>query len=131
MKADIKLPLWIPIIASIVSIVVAVLEFNVVDIIIIVGALSIITYFVLGFVRKRDALIIDNVTISIVTPIKRKEYDLTLIKDLELLDGNSILKCTYPVDDEAKTITLCSNIYTETLESVYEYLIKNNPSLKK
>ena len=131
MKADIKLPLYIPIVASILSIVVVALEFNLIDIIIITGALLIITYFVLGYVKRKDALIIENDKMVVVTPIKRREYDFSLMTNLDLVDGNSILKCSYPIEDEIKNITLCSNIYTEKLDTIYEYLCSHHPELKK
>lgn len=119
MRANIKLSPWLPFILVLATAVFLFFQFNMLDIIMMVGTALIIVYFVIGVIKRKDALIIEGTTLKVTSPIKTKEYNIEDLTAVRLVDYNTLIKGTYQ-GDEVKLIT---NIYDRPLEEIKEYLV--------
>ena len=127
MKADIKVAPWVPILFLAVAIFFALQEFNALDIIMISGSLLIIVYFVLAYIKRKDALIIEGNKMFVRSPFKVREFDIDNITNVFTNKGDAgVLKATY----EDEIVSLCTNIYQKDIHEVKEYLLKNYPHIE-
>lgn len=124
MKANIKLPILIPVIAVFSAVLLGLFTKSWVVIIIGLGALYLVVYFAFGFIKREDALVIEGNTMKVITPFKSKLYFIDKLSNLELLDNGSILKADYEEDSLIRRVSLCGNIYSVSLIEIYEFLIK-------
>lgn len=123
MKANIKLAPWIPIIVVLVLVLFLIEGFDVLDVVLILGGGFIISYFVLGYLRRKEALIIDDKSIQVRTPIKFTEFALQDITTVFIKEhDHDTLKAVY----HGETVTLCTNIYDCSIEEIKTYLIEHN-----
>lgn len=120
MKANIKLSLVLPITVTILSILVNVLSLEYFNIIFILGALYIDVYYILSYIRRENALIINNDYIKIKTAFKTKEYSIKDLDDFHYQNGDNCIRVKYNL----KSIILINDIYTEDLKNIYDHLIK-------
>lgn len=130
LKANIKLPIWLGVIAIIISILFTSFLFNALVIIIYLGTVYLIVYFVLGYIRREDALVIDNEFIKVKTPFKYKEWNISELNSVFLAEKVSMLKGVIIIDNVHTEVTICTNIYTKSLREIYSVLIKTNPDLE-
>lgn len=122
MRANIKLHIWIPFIFVLVIAFFLMQEFNVLDFVMIIGGLIIVGYFVMGFIRRKDALVIEGDTIIVTTPITKKEYTISDIsKVFYSPKDKGVIQATY----NGETINLINNIYDEEIEDIFAYLISH------
>ena len=131
LKANIKLPFWIGIVAIVISITFSTLSFNALVIIIYVGTLYLIVYFTLGFIKRKDAIVIDNEFMKVKTPFKYTEWKISDLKNVYLADNGSMLKGILITEDESTEVTLCFNIYDKSLSEIMSKIIENHPILHK
>ena len=131
MKANIKLPFWLGLVAIIISVLFSALSFNILIIIIYVGTLYLIIYFTLGYIRRKDAMIIDNEFVKVRTPFKYTEWKLSDLKKVYLVDNGSMLKGIIMIEDESTEVTLCYNIYDKSLSEIMKTIIENHPILNR
>jgi hypothetical protein len=127
MKANIKLHGWIPFIFIIVVVFFLMQEFNLLDIVMIVGGSIIVGYFVMGFIRRKDALVIDGDTMIVTTPIKKKTYT---ISDMTELLYHPKDKGILQAKLNGETINLCTDIYDQELCDIVAYLLSHYDHLK-
>jgi len=122
MKANIHLAPYIPFIVFVVVILFLLEGFDTFDVITILGGGIIIGYFILGFIRRKDALLVVDGILKIKTPIKTREYNIAEITELSIKKSdNATLKANY----QGETITLCTDIYDVSITEIKDYLLKN------
>ncbi len=129
MKANIKLPVWFPIIIIIVAAFFAIIDIGILTFVITGGALYLLIYFLLGYIRRKDAIIIEGNLLKVKSPFKTKEYEIDKLSNLSLVDNDSMLKGIY--DNSDRKITLCTGIYDVPLGEILLYLVTNYPHLSK
>lgn len=118
MKADIKLSFFLPIIVTVITIIVTVLSLEYFDIIFIVGAIYIDVYYVVGYLKRKDALVINNLDITIKSAFKVRSYEVSELSELSYIENESRIRAKY----DSATITVCNDIYSISLEEIYNYL---------
>lgn len=128
--ANIKLPLWLPFVAVAISALFAFYEFGALSIIIFIGSLYLLSYFVAGMIRSKEAILIDKKVMKVKSPFRYHEWQISNIKKIYLVDNNSMLKGVIIEDGNERTVTLCSGIYDVNLIVVADYLVNNFPHLK-
>jgi len=121
MRANIRLKPWTPIIVVIVVTVFLVEGFDVLDVVLILGGGFIVSYFMLGYIRRKNAVLIDGATLIIKSPFRINEYTIQDISEVFIkpIDTKS-LKAVY----QGETITLCTEIYDISIEEIKQYLMK-------
>lgn len=130
LKADMKLPIWLGLIAIVISIIFTSFLFNALIIIIYLGTVYLIIYFILGYVRRIDALVIDNDLIKVRTPFKYVEWNISEFDSVFLADKVSSLKGVIIIEDEVTEVTICTDIYSKKLKEIYSTLITSHPKLE-
>jgi len=131
LKANIKLPLWLGIIAILLSALFSLFDFSPIVIVIYIGTLYLIVYFIVGFIKRKDALIIDNELIQVKSPFKYREWIIKDIKNIYIVDNGSMLKAVILEEDQEIEVTICSNIYDKSLNEILQVIIENNSELQK
>lgn len=128
MKANMKLSFWIPFIFIFVVAAFLIQGFSALDVVMILGAVLIVGYFILGYVRRIDAIqIIDN-TMVVKTPITVKEYQLSEISEIYFKERDrSVLKAVYQNEE----ITLCTDIYDVSILAIKAYLLLHYPHISE
>ena len=124
-RANIKISLWVPIVFLAIMTAFIVIDFDVLDVVIILGVLVIVVYFIMGYIKRKDALVIEGNLLKVTTPIKTKEFDLSALKSLSLEDNGTILRGQYQ-DEIIKVIT---NIYDVSLSDIQHYLLEHYPHI--
>jgi len=131
LKANIKLPLWLGIIAILLSALFSLFDFSPIVIVIYIGTLYLIVYFIVGFIKRKDALIIDSELIQVKSPFKYREWIIKDIKNIYIADNGSMLKAVILEKDQEIEVTICSNIYDKSLNEILQVIIENNSELQK
>ncbi len=118
MKANIKLSLFLPILMTIIAIVANLISFEYFNLIFIAGAIYIDIYYLLGYLKREDALVITDIEITVITAFKTRNYLLDDLSNIKFLDGENSIRATY----NEKTIILCNNIYSVSLKEIHRFL---------
>lgn len=121
MKANIQISFWVPLIFILVSTVFFFVEFNALDVIMLVGVIIIVGYYAVGFFKRKDALLIEGSTMIVTSPISSTEFDLQELTSVALEDNGTILRGVY----HGQKIKLVTSIYDVSLEEVKHYLISH------
>jgi|GEM_PF-2484537 len=125
MKSNMKLPMWLPITTTVVTALLFFLETSIIHFLTVPLSIFLVSYFLIGFIKRKDALIIDSQTIKVRSPFRYREYDISKIRSVYLVDNNSTLKGVYETGDNLETIiTICTNIYDVSLTDICDYLLK-------
>ncbi len=124
MRSDMKLSLRLPLIFTVIVIVIVfiVREFDVIDVISIIGLTLIIGYYSLGYIHKKDALVIENDTMRVRTPFKAYVFTISDIQQIYVSGGEyGVLRGLYQQED----VILCGNIYFNSLREIKTYLLEH------
>ena len=125
-KTDMRLYFLIPVVFVSITFVFAVISFDIIDVATIMFSSWLLLYFVLGFIKRKDALTIENKRMCVITPFKTKEYDISNIKRVYCTQANGkMLKAVYEENGKKSTITLCNNLYKAKIEEIRDYLIEH------
>ena len=127
MTANIKISLVVPLVSIVLMSIFLYLEINVLSIIISVGALLIVVYYILGFIKRKDALVIKDGELIVTSPIKTRTFDLEKLKSVSLEDNGTILYGDY---DGTRT-RLITNIYDRPLTEIKNYLLISYAYIKE
>ncbi|QMS85050.1 hypothetical protein [Candidatus Xianfuyuplasma coldseepsis] len=128
MKANITMSPWIVFLFIVIMVLFLLQGFDLIDVITIIGVVLIVTYYVLGFIRRKDALVITDDKMIVKTPIKTREFDIKDISMVQLSSRESgVIKALY----KNEVVTLCSNIYSRKAEDILQYLITTFPHIKE
>lgn len=126
MRANIKLHLWVPFLFILVVAFFLMQEFNVLDIVMILGGIVIVGYFVMGIIRRKDALIIEEDTLQVTTPISKKEYTISTISHLQFsVKDKRMIQGTI----NGEIVNLIGDIYDVSIVDIYAYLISHYGTL--
>jgi|LGVE01.1.fsa_nt_gb hypothetical protein len=129
-KTDMRLYYIIPVIFVSITVVFAVINFDIIDVATIIFSSWLLLYFILGYIKRKDALTIENDIMRITSPFKTKEYNIYNIKRVYCTQANGrMLKAVYEENGERSTITLCNNLYKVKIEEIRDYLIEHYPHL--
>lgn len=124
-RANIKLSPWLPLIMIVLTSLFLFFQFNVLDVIMIIGTILIILYYIVGLIKKKDALVIEGTHIKVTSPITTREYDVKDIRSIALVDQDTLLQANY----QGKDIKLVTNIYDQSLLAIKEYLVRTYPHI--
>lgn len=131
LKANMKLPMWLVVIATLITILLTIHGLNLIHIIVIPACVFLIIYFSVGFVKRKDALIICDNTITVKTPFRTRKYEISKIKKVYIADNDSTIKGIYLEDNSETEVTILSNIYNVDIHNIVGYLLDNYPQLRK
>lgn len=126
MHANIRISPWVPLLFVLVLPITLLNDFGILDVILLAGALFILVYVALGLVRRRDALVIEGHTMTVVSPLHRRTYDLTKLASISLEDGGTLLRGVY----DGQRVKLVTAIYTESLEAIRSHLLQQHPHIE-
>jgi hypothetical protein len=101
-------------------------DFGILDVIVIAGAAFILAYVVMGIVRRKDALVIEEHTMTVVSPLRQRTYDLTQLSSISLEDGGTLLRGVY----DGTRVKLVTAIYTESLDAIRSHLLQTHPHIE-
>lgn len=122
MRANIKLTPILPIVFVAVTTLFLLGGLDPLDYVMILGTIIILAYFLLGYFRRKNALVIEDHTITIKTPFFRRHYDISELSDITLhTKSGKVIKATH--DD--RQINLVNDIYDVPIETIYNYLIEH------
>jgi len=127
MKANIQITLWIPLVFLALLVVFLFLEFDILQVIIILGVLIIESYFIFGYVKRKDALVIDENNVKATTPFSTKTFVLKDITSISLEDNGTILRGIY----QGEKTKLITNIYDVSLTEIKDYLLTHCDHIKE
>lgn len=130
LKGNIRLPIILPISSIAISTLFVFLRFTPMSIVIYLGSLYLVTYFTLGYIRRKDALLVDDEKIYVKTPFRYHEWDMNSIKKIYVTDGSSQIKADVIIEEEEQTVTICNNIYSVSINVIYSKIIEISPHLK-
>ena len=119
-RANIKISPWLPFIMVLVTALFLFVKFNVLDVVMIGGTVLIIVYYVVGIIKRKDAIVIEGTHLKVTSPIRTKEYNIMDITAVALVDHDTLIKATY----QDKDIKLITNIYDIDLIDIKEYLVR-------
>ena len=123
MKANIKMAPWIPLIFIMVSVIFSLQEFNTLDVILIVTTVFIVVYYALGYLRRKDAIVVTSEKLIVRTPFVLREYLLDDLKEITLTDKETVLRGLYQGEHK----TLVTNIYDVSLHEIKNHLLTSHP----
>lgn len=123
LEANFKLPIVFLIGSIIISVIISFFSLNILSYIIYASTLYIITYYTFGYIKGKKALVIDKDKISVRTPFRNKEFQLSDLENITVVENGLQIKAFVKSLD--KEITICSNIYSVSLEKVIILLLKN------
>jgi hypothetical protein len=129
MKANIKLPIGFVVVSSIIALTIAFISYSPISILLILGVLYLVTYLVLGIIKRKDALIISNEMIIIKTPFKNKIYEFNNIKSVYLDSDGKQLKGVIITEEYEEDVKFFSDIYDVGIEEIYNHIINKHPNL--
>ena len=122
MRANIKLTPILPIVFVAVTVLFLLGGLDPLDYVMILGTIVILAYFLLGYFRRKDALVIEDSSITIKTPFFHRQYTFSELSDLTLhTKSGKVIKATH--DD--RQINLINDIYDVPIETIYNYLIEH------
>lgn len=119
-RANIKMSYWLPFIMILITSLFLFFQFNVLDVIMILGTVLIILYYIVGVVKQKDAIVIEGTYLKVTSPIKTKEYDISKISSVALVDHDTLIQATY----QGKDIKLVTNIYDVALVDIKDHLVR-------
>lgn len=119
-RANIKLSLWLPIIMILITSLFLFFQFNILDVIMIIGTVLILLYYIVGIIKRKDAFVIEGTYLKVTSPIKTKEYNIEDISTVALVDHDTLLLATVQ-GAETKLVT---NIYDRSLLEIKDYLVR-------
>lgn len=122
LEADFKMPVVVLIGAIFISVVVSFLSLTILSYVIYSATFYLIVYYTLGYLKGKKALVIDKDKIYVRTPFKNRTYLLNDLKDIDLVESGLLIKA-YVISLD-KEVTLCSNVYSVSLQEVYKILEK-------
>jgi hypothetical protein len=124
-RTNIKLSPWLPIIMVLITSLFLFFQFNVLDVIMILGTVFITFYYVMAMVKRKDALVIEGTTLKVTSPIKTKEYDVNDLTSISLVDHDTLLRGIY----QGQEVKLITNIYDQSLSEIKDYLVRTYPHI--